>query len=228
MTAAAAGYGGAVRRRDVAPELRARRGRSAEAGKLFGCGFVFIEFDQIAFLRDDPVPATAVMAAAGRVAYPAGIAAALPVARTAGRASAAGDDFSEKADVRSRTELPYLFPGRQHPAGNLLNEARLPVAAMSGAETGVQNLDQHPIVFECDCGGLRGGQCFRRGGASRRGVSRQGDECRSGNDGKEKYRFFHDWRHSEFESEYFEILSQFQKDWLFPVNNSFSHVPSPS
>ena len=22
--------------------------------------------------------------------------------------------------------------------------------------------------------------------------------------------------------------SQFQKDWLFPVNNSFSHVPSPS
>ena len=23
-------------------------------------------------------------------------------------------------------------------------------------------------------------------------------------------------------------LSQFQKDWLFPVNNSFSHVPSPS
>lgn len=23
-------------------------------------------------------------------------------------------------------------------------------------------------------------------------------------------------------------MSQFQKDWLFPVNNSFSHVPSPS
>ena len=25
-----------------------------------------------------------------------------------------------------------------------------------------------------------------------------------------------------------KLLSQFQKDWLFPVNNSFSHVPSPS
>jgi len=24
------------------------------------------------------------------------------------------------------------------------------------------------------------------------------------------------------------ILSQFQKDWLFPVNNLFSRVPSPS
>ena len=24
------------------------------------------------------------------------------------------------------------------------------------------------------------------------------------------------------------LKRQFQKDWLFPVNNSFSHVPSPS